>query len=72
MTPGSATDRAVNEHTPLTAVLAGQQIQDYGALMAVSDDGLLAGVVTIEQIQRALREAIARATRRPEEPASDL
>ena len=72
VTPGSATDRAVNEHTPLTAVLAGQQIQDYGALMAVSDDGLLAGVVTIEQIQRALREAIARATRRPEEPASDL
>lgn len=72
VTPGSGSERAVNQNTPLTALLANQQIRDHGALMAVSDEGLLAGVVTIEQVQRALREAIAKATRRPEAPQSDL
>lgn len=62
LAPHSGERRAVREDTPLTAVIANPEIQDYGALMAVNDVGLLSGVVTIEQAQRALREAISRAT----------
>ena len=36
------------------------EIRDYGSLMAIDDHGVLSGVVTIEQVQRALRDAIAR------------
>lgn len=60
--PDSSTERAVRDDTPLTALLASEEIRDYGALMAVDRSGLLSGVITIEQVQRALREAIARAT----------
>ena len=64
---------AVRDDTPLTALLANQTIREHGSLMAVDDDGLLRGVVTIEQVQRALRDAIERATRQePEPPPSDL
>lgn len=54
--------RSVRDDTPLTALIANPDIRDYGALMAVDESGLLSGVVTIEQAQRALREAISRAT----------
>lgn len=66
--PHSGERRAVREDTPLTAVIANPEIQDYGALMAVNDGGLLSGVVTIEQAQRALREAISRATSKARQP----
>lgn len=58
---GSAGDRAIAQDTPLTAVLANHNMRDFGALMAVDDRGVLTGVVTIEQVQRGLRDAIARA-----------
>lgn len=67
--PDSAKQRAVGEDTPLTAVLANPEIQAYGALMAVDNQGLLSGVITVEQVQRALRDAIQRAT---QQPPSDL
>jgi hypothetical protein len=71
--PGSGNRRSVLEDTPLTAVLANPEIRDYGALMAIDDHGLLSGVVTVEQVQRALRDAIARATSaRPSQPPADL
>lgn len=66
--PQSGERRSVREDTPLTAVIANPEIQDYGALMAVNDVGLLSGVVTIEQAQRALREAISRATATKSQP----
>jgi Zn-dependent protease/CBS domain-containing protein len=65
--PHSSKDRSVRDDTPLTALLANEQIRDHGSLMAIDDSGLLSGVITIEQVQRALRDAIARATR-SEEP----
>lgn len=66
----STAERSVRDDTPLTALLANEQIRDYGSLMAIDSSGLLSGVVTIEQVQRALRDAIARATSTQEEPAA--
>lgn len=58
----SAGTRSVRQETPLTAVLANHQMRDFGALMAVDENGVLTGVVTLEQVQRGLRDAIARAS----------
>ncbi|MBJ7459843.1 MAG: site-2 protease family protein [Thermoleophilaceae bacterium] len=67
--PRSTEDRSVRDDTPLTALLANDRIRDHGSLMAIDDRGLLSGVITIEQVQRALRDAISRATRsEPETP----
>jgi Zn-dependent protease len=66
----STAERSVRDDTPLTALLANEQIRDYGSLMAIDSSGLLSGVVTIEQVQRALRDAIARATSTQGEPAA--
>jgi CBS domain-containing protein len=60
--PDSTKNRSVRDDTPLTALLANEEIRDFGSLMAIDDLGQLSGVVTIEQVQRALRDAIASAT----------
>jgi Zn-dependent protease len=54
-------DRAffVRDDTPLDALLANQNLRRLGALMAVDADGRLSGVVTIEQVGRALRDSTA-------------
>lgn len=62
--PQSESRRAVQHDTPLTAVLANPEMRDYGAMMAIDRQGVLRGVITIEQVQRALREAVTRATHR--------
>ena len=49
----------VREDTPLDALLANQNLRRLGALMAVDAEGRLSGVVTIEQVGRALRDAPA-------------
>jgi Zn-dependent protease len=46
----------VREDTPLDALLANQNLRRLGALMAVDAEGRLSGVVTIEQVGRALRD----------------
>lgn len=69
--PKSTADRSVRDDTPLTALLANEQIRDHGSLMAIDDRGLLSGVITIEQVQRGLRDAIERATRTSEPPPAD-
>jgi Zn-dependent protease len=40
--------------SPLEALLGDEGLRDHGALMAVDADGVLRGVVTIEQVRRAL------------------
>ncbi len=70
--PQSGDRRAVREDTPLTAVIANPEIRDYGALMAIDEQGLLSGVVTIEQAQRALRDAISRATATQQQTTPDV
>ena len=46
----------VRDDTPLDALLANQNLRRLGALMAVDADGRLSGVITIEQVGRALRD----------------
>jgi Zn-dependent protease len=47
----------VLDTTPLDALLSNQNLRKLGALMAVDAEGRLSGVVTIEQVGRALRDA---------------
>jgi len=50
----------VRDDTPLDALLSNQNLRRLGALMAVDSDGRLSGVITIEQVGRALRDATVR------------
>jgi Zn-dependent protease len=47
----------VRDDTPLDSLLANQNLRRLGALMAIDAEGRLSGVVTIEQVGRALRDA---------------
>jgi Zn-dependent protease len=49
----------VSEDAPLDTLLANRALRRFGALMVVDGDGRLAGVVTAEQVGRALRDAAA-------------
>jgi Zn-dependent protease len=49
----------VRDDTPLDALLSNQNLRRLGALMAVDANGRLSGVITIEQVGRALRDATA-------------
>jgi predicted transcriptional regulator len=48
----------VDENRPLTELLASEPLGRLGALMAVDGEGILRGVVTIEQVRRALQTAL--------------
>ena len=47
----------VRDDTPLDALLGNQNLRRFGALMAVDAEGRLSGVITIEQLGRALKDA---------------
>jgi CBS-domain-containing membrane protein len=47
----------VREDRPITELLSSEALGRLGALMAVDGDGVLRGVVTIEQVRRALQAA---------------
>jgi predicted transcriptional regulator len=47
----------VNQDRPLTELLASDALGRLGALMAVDGEGVLRGVVTVEQVRRALQAA---------------
>jgi Zn-dependent protease len=51
----------IRDDTPLDSLLANQNLRRLGALMAVDADGRLSGVITVEQVGRALRDASAQA-----------
>ena len=48
----------VDEDRPLTELLSSEPLGRLGALMAVDAEGVLRGVVTIEQVRRALQSAL--------------
>ncbi len=48
----------VNEDRPLSELLASEALGRLGALMAVDGEGVLQGVVTVEQVRRALQSAV--------------
>jgi Zn-dependent protease len=47
----------VNEDRPITEVLSSESLGRLGALMAVDGEGVLRGVVTLNQVRRALQTA---------------
>jgi Zn-dependent protease len=47
----------VNEDRPITEVISSENLGRLGALMAVDGEGVLRGVVTVEQVRRALQAA---------------
>jgi len=47
----------VRDDAPLDTLLANRSLRRFGALMAVDAEGRLAGVITAEQVGRALRDA---------------
>ena len=49
----------VREDAPLEALLGSEPLRRLGALMAVDADGRLRGVVTLEQVSRALQSRLA-------------
>ena len=53
--PASRQDFGVGVDEPLEALLGSEGLQRLGAIMAVDGDGRLRGVVTIEQVARALQ-----------------
>ncbi|MGN6870661.1 MAG: site-2 protease family protein [Solirubrobacteraceae bacterium] len=48
---------SVREDRPITELLSSESLGRLGALMAVDGEGVLCGVVTIEQVRRALQAA---------------
>ena len=48
----------VGEDRPLTELISSEPLGRLGALMAVDAEGVLRGVVTIEQVRRALQAAL--------------
>jgi Zn-dependent protease len=48
----------VDEDRPLTELLSSEPLGRLGALMAVDAEGVLRGVVTVEQVRRALQSAL--------------
>jgi Zn-dependent protease/CBS domain-containing protein len=55
--PESASTFRIRVDEPLEALLGSEGLQRLGAIMAVDADGVLRGVVTIEQVSRALQPA---------------
>jgi Zn-dependent protease len=52
----------VDEDRPITELLSSESLGRLGALMAVDAEGVLRGVVTIEQVRRALQSAFGTPT----------
>jgi Zn-dependent protease len=48
----------VQSDSPLESLLGDEQLRSHGALMAVDADGVLRGVVTLDQVRRALTAAL--------------
>ena len=55
----AADSAEVREDAPLEALLGSEALRRLGALMAVDADGRLRGVVTLEQVSRALQARLA-------------
>jgi CBS domain-containing protein len=58
--PGGAPGWLVQEDRPITELLSSETLGRLGALMAVDAEGVLRGVVTADQVRRALAAAFGR------------
>ena len=55
----AASELLVREDAPLESLLGNEHLRRLGALMAVDADGRLSGVITLNQVGRALRTALS-------------
>ena len=55
---GEADSWRVRADRPLESLLGDEQLRSHGALMAVDAEGVLRGVVTLDQVRRALTAAM--------------
>ncbi len=55
---GSAADWGIRADEPIESLLGHERLRTQGALMAVDADGVLRGVVTLEQVRRAISAAL--------------
>jgi hypothetical protein len=55
---GEAGSSRVRMDRPLTELLSSEPLGRLGALMAVDAEGVLQGVITVEQVRRALQSAL--------------
>jgi Zn-dependent protease len=55
---GSAEDWGIRADEPIETLLGQERLRDHGALMAVDAEGILRGVVTVEQVRRAVAAAL--------------
>ncbi|MDQ3090323.1 MAG: site-2 protease family protein [Actinomycetota bacterium] len=55
---GSAEDWGIRADEPIESLLGQDRLRDQGALMAVDAEGILRGVVTVEQVRRAVAAAL--------------
>jgi hypothetical protein len=53
----------IEDTAPLESILGNEWLRKLGALMAVDAEGRLSGVVTVEQVSRALQGALGTGTR---------
>ena len=59
MTIENAGSFRINVDEPLEALLGSEGLARLGALMAVDREGVLRGVVTLDQVRRALRAPVS-------------
>jgi Zn-dependent protease len=60
MGPEPPADARVGIDDPLESLLGNESLRRFGALAAVDADGRLSGVITLDQVGRALRTALSR------------
>jgi hypothetical protein len=58
MDPGDPLGQSVSTSDPLEAALGSEPLRHLGAIMAVDPEGRLRGVLTVEQLHRALTAAV--------------
>ena len=62
MGPEPPADARVGIDDPLESLLGNESLRRFGALAAVDADGRLSGVITLDQVGRALRTALTRSS----------
>ncbi len=67
--PGRSVSERVRDDEPLESLLGNVELRRLGALAAIDADGRLSGVITLEQVGRALRDAVEGEGSSPETPA---
>jgi Zn-dependent protease len=62
MSPEPPAEAHVGIHEPLESLLGNDALRRFGALAAVDDEGRLSGMITLDQVGRALRTALSRSS----------